>query len=217
MLGNFYQQARSTTAHANPSQVKQSLRKIEGELRWKTKAKEMKAFAAENSCALYQLIRSTTHRKATVGETKSGKNGSPPSVEGGSRLSLRHPVVPSAIPFEVSTRTEILSGYPSLHMSSPDAEAGSEQQAFGSVSSPSATSEIRIMFQNSRRHFLSWTRWLKWLEREFTDRKVRGSNPTSASRLPLSRFGQPGSIPALMLPSGGMAVRHRKDATAEGI
>ncbi|KAG5454107.1 hypothetical protein CSKR_110496 [Clonorchis sinensis] len=28
-------------------------------------------------------------------------------------------------------------------------------------------------------------RWLKWLESEFTDRKVRGSNPTSASRLPL--------------------------------
>ncbi|KAG5441730.1 hypothetical protein CSKR_110670 [Clonorchis sinensis] len=30
-------------------------------------------------------------------------------------------------------------------------------------------------------------RWLEWLEREFTDRKVRGSNPTSASRL-LSRL-----------------------------
>ncbi|KAG5444119.1 hypothetical protein CSKR_101605 [Clonorchis sinensis] len=29
------------------------------------------------------------------------------------------------------------------------------------------------------------------------------------------RLGQPGSIPALMLPSGVMAVRHRKDATAE--
>ncbi|KAG5452465.1 hypothetical protein CSKR_110233 [Clonorchis sinensis] len=58
-------------------------------------------------------------------------------------------------------------------------------------------------------------RWLKWLERELTDRKVRGSNPTSASRLPLSRLGQPGSIPALVLPSGGMAARHRKGATAE--
>ncbi|KAG5443088.1 hypothetical protein CSKR_113848 [Clonorchis sinensis] len=51
------------------------------------------------------------------------------------------------------------------------------------------------------------------LERECTDRKVRGSNP--ASRLPLSRLGQPGSIPALVLPSGGMAARHRKGATAE--
>ncbi|KAG5447960.1 hypothetical protein CSKR_100924 [Clonorchis sinensis] len=38
-------------------------------------------------------------------------------------------------------------------------------------------------------------RWLKWLERKFTDRKVCGSNPNSASRLPLSRLGQPGSPP----------------------
>ncbi|KAG5442289.1 hypothetical protein CSKR_104861 [Clonorchis sinensis] len=58
-------------------------------------------------------------------------------------------------------------------------------------------------------------RWLKWVEREFTDRKVRGSNPTSASRLPLSRLGQPGSISALVLPSGSMAARHRKGVTTE--
>ncbi|KAG5442537.1 hypothetical protein CSKR_108732 [Clonorchis sinensis] len=57
--------------------------------------------------------------------------------------------------------------------------------------------------------------WLEWIEREFADRKVRGSNPTSASRLLLSRLGQPGSIPALVLPSSGMATRHRKGATAE--
>ncbi|KER21946.1 hypothetical protein T265_09846 [Opisthorchis viverrini] len=63
--------------------------------------------------------------------------------------------------------------------------------------------------------FHCYQSWLKWLEREFTDRKVRGSNPTSATRLPLSRLGQPDSIPALVLPSGGMAVRHRKGATAE--
>ncbi|KAG5444711.1 Sodium-coupled monocarboxylate transporter 2 [Clonorchis sinensis] len=55
----------------------------------------------------------------------------------------------------------------------------------------------------------------KWLEREVTDRKVRGSNPTSASRLPLSRLGQPGSIPALVQLSGGMAFRRRKGATTE--
>ncbi|KAG5453519.1 hypothetical protein CSKR_102983 [Clonorchis sinensis] len=59
------------------------------------------------------------------------------------------------------------------------------------------------------------TRWLKWLEREFTDHNVRRSNPTSASRLALSRLGQPGSIPALVIPSGGMASRHRKVVTAE--
>ncbi|KER21560.1 hypothetical protein T265_10132 [Opisthorchis viverrini] len=36
------------------------------------------------------------------------------------------------------------------------------------------------------------------LEREVVGRKVRGLSLTSASRLPLSRLGQPGSIPALM-------------------
>ncbi|KER30303.1 hypothetical protein T265_13200, partial [Opisthorchis viverrini] len=53
------------------------------------------------------------------------------------------------------------------------------------------------------------------IEREFTDQKIRGSNPTSASRPPLSRLGQPGSIPALVQPSVGMAVRHRMGATAD--
>ncbi|KER30782.1 hypothetical protein T265_02825 [Opisthorchis viverrini] len=48
-------------------------------------------------------------------------------------------------------------------------------------------------------------RWPKWLEHEFTDRKVRGSNPTSVFRLPLSRLGQLGSIPALVLPLGSTA------------
>ncbi|KAG5442716.1 hypothetical protein CSKR_108023 [Clonorchis sinensis] len=47
------------------------------------------------------------------------------------------------------------------------------------------------------------------------DRKLRGSNPTSASRRPLSGLGQPGSIPLLVLPSGGMAAKHRKGVTAE--
>ncbi|KAG5455238.1 hypothetical protein CSKR_106460 [Clonorchis sinensis] len=58
-------------------------------------------------------------------------------------------------------------------------------------------------------------RWLRWLEREFTDRKVRGSNPTSACRLPLSRLGHAGSIPALVLLSDGMAAGHRKGVTTE--
>ncbi|KER22284.1 hypothetical protein T265_14888, partial [Opisthorchis viverrini] len=48
------------------------------------------------------------------------------------------------------------------------------------------------------------------LERKFTNRKVGLSNSTSASRLLLSRLGQPGSIPALVLPSGSMAARHRR-------
>ncbi|KAG5452220.1 hypothetical protein CSKR_114348 [Clonorchis sinensis] len=63
-------------------------------------------------------------------------------------------------------------------------------------------------------HYNAQTR-LFCQEREFTDRKVRGSNPTSASRLPLSRFGQPDSIPAPVLPLGGMAARRRKGVTAE--
>ncbi|KAG5453135.1 NADH dehydrogenase [ubiquinone] 1 beta subcomplex subunit 5, mitochondrial [Clonorchis sinensis] len=37
---------------------------------------------------------------------------------------------------------------------------------------------------------------------------VGGSNPTSASRLLLSRLGQPGSIPAIVLPSADMVVMH---------
>ncbi|GAA55118.1 TLC domain-containing protein 2 [Clonorchis sinensis] len=55
----------------------------------------------------------------------------------------------------------------------------------------------------------------QWLEREFTDWKVLCSNPISASRLPLSRFGQPDSISALGLLSGGMAVTHRTGDAAE--
>ncbi|KAG5442308.1 hypothetical protein CSKR_109876 [Clonorchis sinensis] len=45
--------------------------------------------------------------------------------------------------------------------------------------------------------------------------KVRGSNPTSASRHLLSRLGQPGSISALVFSLGGMAARRRKGDTAK--
>ncbi|KER20822.1 hypothetical protein T265_15236, partial [Opisthorchis viverrini] len=41
----------------------------------------------------------------------------------------------------------------------------------------------------------------QWLQCKPTDRKVRGSNPTFASRLPPFRLGQRGSIPALVLHS----------------
>ncbi|GAA57458.1 hypothetical protein CLF_112755 [Clonorchis sinensis] len=53
----------------------------------------------------------------------------------------------------------------------------------------------------------------QWSEREVADRKALGSNPTSIFRLSLSRFGQPGNIPALVLPSGDRTVRYRKGAT----
>ncbi|KAG5454407.1 hypothetical protein CSKR_107206 [Clonorchis sinensis] len=65
------------------------------------------------------------------------------------------------------------------------------------------------------------TFWLRsqlafvWLERKFAYWKVLVSNPTSASRLFLSRLGQSGSIPALVLRPGGMAVGHRQGSTAE--
>ncbi|KAG5451714.1 hypothetical protein CSKR_102885 [Clonorchis sinensis] len=55
----------------------------------------------------------------------------------------------------------------------------------------------------------------QWLERERTDRKVCDSNPTSASRLSLSRLEKPGSIPALVLPSGNLGARHQKVVTTE--
>ncbi|KAG5443200.1 hypothetical protein CSKR_110548 [Clonorchis sinensis] len=51
-----------------------------------------------------------------------------------------------------------------------------------------------------------------WLEREFTDRKVHGPNPTTASRLPCLGLG---NLAALALPSGGKAVRHQKGVTVE--
>ncbi|KER27841.1 hypothetical protein T265_13714, partial [Opisthorchis viverrini] len=55
----------------------------------------------------------------------------------------------------------------------------------------------------------------QWLEHEFPDQKVYGSNPTSGSQLSLPRLEQPGSSTALVLPSGGMAIRNLKGATAE--
>ncbi|KAG5453780.1 hypothetical protein CSKR_113836 [Clonorchis sinensis] len=58
------------------------------------------------------------------------------------------------------------------------------------------TSEFIVSMSGSKTTVRNRARWLKWLECEFTDLKVHGSNPTSASRLPLSRLGQLGSIPA---------------------
>ncbi|KAG5455104.1 hypothetical protein CSKR_107362 [Clonorchis sinensis] len=79
---------------------------------------------------------------------------------------------------------------------------------------------LRILSVQRRRRkpCSGWARWLQYLEREFTDRRVRGWNPTSASRFPLSKLGQLVSMSALVLPSGGVAAiayRHRKCAAAE--
>ncbi|KER32272.1 LOW QUALITY PROTEIN: hypothetical protein T265_12833 [Opisthorchis viverrini] len=43
------------------------------------------------------------------------------------------------------------------------------------------------------------TRWLKLLEREFTDRKPHDSSPTSMSRFSLSRLGHPDSSPSIKM------------------
>ncbi|KAG5452110.1 hypothetical protein CSKR_107912 [Clonorchis sinensis] len=47
-----------------------------------------------------------------------------------------------------------------------------------------------------------------------TGRSVVRTRSLSAFRLPLSRLGQPGSIPALVLYPGGIAAKHRKRVTA---
>ncbi|KER24221.1 hypothetical protein T265_08067 [Opisthorchis viverrini] len=90
-------------------------------------------------------------------------------------------------------------------------EAVTGQQMFPSDAASSVESSTPSGKNYRPINYPQWARWLSG----YCDRKVRGSNPTSASRLPLSRLGPPGSILALVLPSGGMAVRHRKDVTLE--
>ncbi|KER29560.1 hypothetical protein T265_03857 [Opisthorchis viverrini] len=70
-----------------------------------------------------------------------------------------------------------------------------------------APTELRIHDRTSMHPVAIFPRFLipigseraQWLDRKFTDRKVRGSNPACASRLPMSRRGQPGSIPVLRI------------------
>ncbi|KAG5441528.1 hypothetical protein CSKR_109759 [Clonorchis sinensis] len=130
----------------------------------------------------------------------------------------------TAMPPEGCTRAGILPGFSSLAKRNREAEVGFEPRTFRSVNSRSNhldhLAQLEFALSNTSKslmkslHFRG-ARWLKWLEREFTDRKVRGPNLTSASRLPLSGLEQPDNIPALVLPSGGMLARHRKGVTAE--
>ncbi|KER31378.1 hypothetical protein T265_02423 [Opisthorchis viverrini] len=109
----------------------------------------------------------------------------------------------ATMPPEGSMRAGILSGCPSLDRGSREAEVGFEPWTFRSVNSRSnhldrlATKVQGNQIYLGQKSDHATARRLKRLEREFTDRKVRGSNPTSASRLPLFRLGQPDSIPAL--------------------
>ncbi|KER28351.1 hypothetical protein T265_04808 [Opisthorchis viverrini] len=54
-----------------------------------------------------------------------------------------------------------------------------------------------------------------WIERELSDSGNRSSNPIAAFWLTLSKLEQPGSIQAIVLPSGGLTARHRKGVTIE--
>ncbi|KER22732.1 hypothetical protein T265_09217 [Opisthorchis viverrini] len=73
----------------------------------------------------------------------------------------------------------------------------------------------RVLLKKGVQGFTTRGEMAEVVRARITNLKVRGSNPTSATRLPLSRLGQPGSIPALVLPSGGMAARHRKGCYSE--
>ncbi|KAG5447791.1 hypothetical protein CSKR_106830 [Clonorchis sinensis] len=87
---------------------------------------------------------------------------------------------------------------------------GSNKKLFGTISLAFQSS-----FDEDRSYILSPNRGeiALWLESEFTDRNFRRSNPTSSSRLPLYRLGQPGIIRALGLPPGGIAATHQKGVT----
>ncbi|KAG5446303.1 hypothetical protein CSKR_113495 [Clonorchis sinensis] len=76
------------------------------------------------------------------------------------------------------------------------------------------------LLENTQPPTTSLIRWIQWPR--FHQNQggemalvLHSSNPTSASRLPLSKSGEPDSIPDLVLPSGDMAVRHRKGTTAK--
>ncbi|KER30039.1 hypothetical protein T265_13244, partial [Opisthorchis viverrini] len=91
---------------------------------------------------------------------------------------------PTASPQEPSHNAVSVSYLPTEVMGSEDAPRAVASRT-GSIERPPA---------NPRHN--------SWLE--LTERKVRDSNPTSASRLLLSGLGQPDSILALLLPFGSM-------------
>ncbi|KER22241.1 hypothetical protein T265_09609 [Opisthorchis viverrini] len=160
------------------------------------------------------------------------------STTNNNRSAVTHFRCLTSMPFEGSTRAEILPGCPSLDRGSREAEVGFESLTFWSKSALLPTKSWSCYCSavtpfmcpaamppegSTRAGILPGCPSLDRESREAefgseprTSRSVvRGLNPTSASPLPLSMLGQPGSIPALVLPSVSMTTRHRKSVTAE--
>ncbi|KAG5450989.1 hypothetical protein CSKR_105258 [Clonorchis sinensis] len=87
------------------------------------------------------------------------------------------------------------------------------------LGSRNADTRIKTMDSQSykpQKHVQNWLFLLKdssiaqWVRHEINDWKVRGLNPTSASRLLLPRLPQSGSILGSVLSSGGMDTMHRR-------
>ncbi|GAA50173.1 immunoglobulin-binding protein 1b [Clonorchis sinensis] len=223
-------------------QVKLSVR-ANREAWWTRKAEEMEdAKNAGNVRRLFHLIRSTGPRKPLVSETIRDQNGSL-ICNKAERLPRWAQYFEQQFSWPPATSNP--ESWPSteswtVNMESPSVSEVSEcisllkrhHFAIGADAKFHSTSNnppgwflrpLGTFLRDSRStDVLSDDVMAQLLGRKFTDQKVRGSNRTSASRLPLSRLGQPGSIPALVLPSGGMAVRHRKardrkSVAAEGL
>ncbi|KAG5448110.1 hypothetical protein CSKR_106390 [Clonorchis sinensis] len=122
---------------------------------------------------------------------------------------------PTAMPPEACTRAEILPGCPSLDRGSGEAEVGFKPRTFRETTMTSATESAGTGFQTSMpSHFLTSLASLHPL-RGCAKRVLRGTLTYGARDQTSDQFTYHGNIPALVLPSGGMAVRHRKGATAE--
>ncbi|KAG5453590.1 hypothetical protein CSKR_109543 [Clonorchis sinensis] len=80
-----------------------------------------------------------------------------------------------------------------------------------------STSAVKSVLQTTHQQVYRYggARWRKWLEREFTDHKVRGSNPTCAFRLPSClglgnlAVSQPSCFPWVAWPLGTEGVIQR--------
>ncbi|KAG5442992.1 hypothetical protein CSKR_107169 [Clonorchis sinensis] len=97
------------------------------------------------------------------------------------------------MPFKGSMRAGILPGCPSLDRGSREAEVGFEPRTFRSVNSHSNHLVVKAQIYRPEGPWYA---------------------PDLCPKTSLPRLGQPGSISAFRLPSGGMAVRHQEAVTA---